>query len=226
MSTNPDFETKHPRNLRGEFASKPDAHAQAMGELGAETGAGSGDVLPANGVAVSHKRGCACSVTSRGTLSSSTLCPLHAAEDPCQTQSQITGRRRKGTLRHRKGCSSCTSCGWTKYPYGQESTRAMLLELDGRGEAEDWARGARIGVNTAAASVEREIKEDGAAMLGLIDVNDFLLRIEQDGALKGEDFLSGEDTRCEYYADIARRLTGPGIKTPEYVVGLINGSNL
>lgn len=52
---------------------------------------------------------CACAINRDGTKTT-ILCPVHADVDPCFTKAQVTGKRRKGTIRN--GC--CTNCGWTR----------------------------------------------------------------------------------------------------------------
>lgn len=52
---------------------------------------------------------CACARDATGHLTSDSLCPVHAEVDPCLTTSQVTGRRRKGTIRS----GVCTNCGWS-----------------------------------------------------------------------------------------------------------------
>lgn len=55
-----------------------------------------------------HKRDarCSCRGFDDGSVYRS-LCPVHADSDPCLTMSQVTGRRRKGTIRR----GVCTACG-------------------------------------------------------------------------------------------------------------------
>lgn len=50
---------------------------------------------------------CSCAHHNDGSVTTF-LCPIHADDDPCQTESSVTGRRRKGTVA--KG--TCTNCGW------------------------------------------------------------------------------------------------------------------
>lgn len=52
---------------------------------------------------------CACARDRDGNVTTSSLCPEHADQDPCLTMAQITGKRRKGTIRRGR----CTCCGWT-----------------------------------------------------------------------------------------------------------------
>ena len=49
---------------------------------------------------------CACARHNDGSVTTF-LCPVHADSDPCLTVSQVTGRRRKGTIRR----GVCTACG-------------------------------------------------------------------------------------------------------------------
>lgn len=49
---------------------------------------------------------CCCATNQDGSVTTS-LCPRHAAVDPCLTTSQVTGRRRRGTIRR----GVCTACG-------------------------------------------------------------------------------------------------------------------
>lgn len=51
---------------------------------------------------------CSCARNSDGSVTTF-LCPVHATSDPCLTMSQVTGRRRHGTIKHGR----CTSCGWS-----------------------------------------------------------------------------------------------------------------
>lgn len=49
---------------------------------------------------------CSCARNTDGTTTT-LLCPVDADTDPCLTMAQVTGRRRKGTIRR----GVCTSCG-------------------------------------------------------------------------------------------------------------------
>ena len=53
------------------------------------------------------KLGCACARNNDRSVTTM-LCPAHASNDPCATMSQVTGRRRKGTIKR----GACTHCGW------------------------------------------------------------------------------------------------------------------
>ena len=50
---------------------------------------------------------CSCAHNADGTTSTTMMCPTHADQDPCLTIAQVTGRRRKGTIR----AGRCTNCG-------------------------------------------------------------------------------------------------------------------
>lgn len=50
---------------------------------------------------------CRCARYDDGSVTTM-LCPLHADTDPCATRASVTGRRRKGRIRH----GVCTNCGW------------------------------------------------------------------------------------------------------------------
>ena len=52
--------------------------------------------------------GCACATNSDGSRTP-TMCRIHADQDPCLTVAQITGKRRKGTIKN----GVCTNCGWS-----------------------------------------------------------------------------------------------------------------
>jgi hypothetical protein len=52
---------------------------------------------------------CSCAVNLDGTRTT-IRCAVHAEQDPCYTTSQVTGRRRRGTIR----AGRCTRCGWTE----------------------------------------------------------------------------------------------------------------
>jgi hypothetical protein len=52
---------------------------------------------------------CSCAHHADGSTTA-TLCSLHADQDPCERMAQITGKRRKGTIR----AGRCTACGWTE----------------------------------------------------------------------------------------------------------------
>jgi hypothetical protein len=54
---------------------------------------------------------CSCAHHNDGSVTTM-LCPLHAKQDPCWTEAQVTGRRRKGTIA--KG--TCSNCGWSGVP--------------------------------------------------------------------------------------------------------------
>lgn len=49
---------------------------------------------------------CVCARHTDGSVTTF-ICPAHADNDPCLTESLVTGRRRKGTVRR----GVCTSCG-------------------------------------------------------------------------------------------------------------------
>jgi hypothetical protein len=49
---------------------------------------------------------CACAHNRDGSVTT-LLCPVHSDTDPCLRMSHVTGRRRKGTIRH----GVCTACG-------------------------------------------------------------------------------------------------------------------
>jgi hypothetical protein len=63
-------------------------------------------------------RACSCARNTDGSVTT-TLCPRHAATDPCLTMSTVTGRRRTGTIRR----GVCTSCG-----HGAEVTAPTYAE--------------------------------------------------------------------------------------------------
>jgi hypothetical protein len=50
---------------------------------------------------------CSCATHGDGTRTTM-MCPTHADADPCATVAQVTGKRRRGTLRSGR----CTNCGW------------------------------------------------------------------------------------------------------------------
>ena len=50
---------------------------------------------------------CACSHHTDGGRTTF-LCPVHAADDPCATKARVTGKRRRGTIRHGR----CSYCSW------------------------------------------------------------------------------------------------------------------
>lgn len=52
-------------------------------------------------------KNCACAKHSDGSRTTM-LCSVHADSDPCLTMSQVTGKRRKGTILR----GTCTNCGW------------------------------------------------------------------------------------------------------------------
>jgi len=52
-------------------------------------------------------RRCSCAHNSDGSVTTM-LCPTHADQDPCLRMSQVTGRRRRGSIV--KGV--CSVCGW------------------------------------------------------------------------------------------------------------------
>ena len=63
-------------------------------------------------------------------------CPLHATLDPCAVTAQITGRRRKGTIRR----GVCTNCGHDERRNERErqmsEVKAKLARLEKRSEDE------------------------------------------------------------------------------------------
>ncbi|MFE6967014.1 hypothetical protein ACFVAJ_18020 [Agromyces sp. NPDC057679] len=58
---------------------------------------------------IPREDGCACAVNSDRSTTTM-LCSIHADTDPCLTVAQVTGKRRKGTIRSGR----CTACGWTE----------------------------------------------------------------------------------------------------------------
>lgn len=50
---------------------------------------------------------CACAHNADGSITKM-LCPAHADTDPCTTMSQVTGKRRKGSIVR----GTCNHCGW------------------------------------------------------------------------------------------------------------------
>lgn len=89
-------ETKHPRGgagNAGQFRTKVND-------------APTGTLEPA---AAPRPRGCACAHNRDGSTTTM-LCPVHADQDPCLTMSQVTGRRRKGSIVRGR----CSSCGHTE----------------------------------------------------------------------------------------------------------------
>lgn len=52
---------------------------------------------------------CSCARNKDGSTTQF-LCPAHADTDPCLTMSQVTGKRRKGTI----AGGRCTNCGWLR----------------------------------------------------------------------------------------------------------------
>jgi hypothetical protein len=59
--------------------------------------------LAANGVGPQ----CSCARHNDGSVTTF-LCPLHAEQDPCLTMSNVTGRRRRGSVVR----GTCTNCDW------------------------------------------------------------------------------------------------------------------
>lgn len=85
--------SKHDRDRTGRFAEM--AGSEQDDALGAPATVDSPDVR------------CACARNRDGSRTTM-LCPTHADQDPCLTMAQVTGRRRKGTIRN----GVCTNCGW------------------------------------------------------------------------------------------------------------------
>lgn len=50
---------------------------------------------------------CSCAHNKDGSTTT-ILCPQHADTDPCLTMSRVTGKRRKGSIKH----GTCTNCNW------------------------------------------------------------------------------------------------------------------
>ena len=50
---------------------------------------------------------CACAHNLDGSVSTF-LCSVHAVQDPCLTFAQVTGKRRRGSVKNGK----CSNCGW------------------------------------------------------------------------------------------------------------------
>lgn len=68
---------------------------------------------------------CACARHDDDSITTS-LCPVHATEDPCLTESRITRRRRKGTIRR----GVCTNCGWSgPQPREPEQTGSVWVQI-------------------------------------------------------------------------------------------------
>lgn len=51
---------------------------------------------------------CSCARHNDGSVTTS-LCPLHAKQDPCLTMATVTGRRRHGSVVR----GVCSACGWS-----------------------------------------------------------------------------------------------------------------
>jgi hypothetical protein len=78
---------------------------------------------------------CSCTRNRDGSVTTS-MCPTHADQDPCLTMAQVTGRRRKGSI---KG-GVCTSCGHGAAPPEPVSKVAGIeARADKAYEAEDEA---------------------------------------------------------------------------------------
>jgi hypothetical protein len=59
---------------------------------------------------------CACAHHRDGSTTTM-LCPVHSDTDPCLRMSQVTGKRRVGSIKR----GTCTNCGWTEQPATAES---------------------------------------------------------------------------------------------------------
>ena len=84
-------------------------------------------------------------------------------------------------------------------------SHAELVRLTEDGEVEAAARDLRRRFQDATSQWAANLNpgKDSRGMLLYIDVNDFLLRVEEDGATRDPAFLSGEDDRVPYYLGIA-----------------------
>lgn len=51
---------------------------------------------------------CSCARHNDGSVTTS-LCPLHAEQDPCLTMATVTGKRRRGSVVR----GVCSACGWS-----------------------------------------------------------------------------------------------------------------
>ena len=80
-------------------------------------------------------------------------CPLHAPQDPCAVTAQITGRRRKGTIR--KGV--CTNCG---HDWRKAAKLAMVEEAQAATEAEAEAAAEAQAEAQAEAAAEDQLPYD------------------------------------------------------------------
>lgn len=67
---------------------------------------------------------CSCARHGDGSVTTS-MCPLHADEDPCYTMALVTGKRRKGSIIN----GVCSNCGWTS----SGATASKTAEFGGPG---------------------------------------------------------------------------------------------
>lgn len=57
---------------------------------------------------------CVCARHSDGSVTTS-LCSLHAEQDPCLTMARVTGKRRRGSVVR----GVCSACNWSAKPAAQ-----------------------------------------------------------------------------------------------------------
>ena len=84
-------------------------------------------------------------------------------------------------------------------------SHAELVRLTEAGEVEGAAKDLRDRFQAATSdwATNMDAKVDSRGLHTYIDVNDFLLRVEQDGATYEPQFLTGEDDRVPHYLGIA-----------------------
>lgn len=90
---------------------------------------------------------CSCAHHADGSTTTS-LCPVHADADPCLRMSQVTGRRRVGSIKN----GTCTACGWAA-PDFEITTDPSLADTSAfaRAEQPDFPRNADDSIDAAEA---------------------------------------------------------------------------
>ena len=68
---------------------------------------------------------CACARYTDGSITTFS-CPLHSTIDPCLRMANITGRRRKGTIRR----GACTTCGHVSHLPTKRERRLTMFSMN------------------------------------------------------------------------------------------------
>ena len=90
---------------------------------------------------------CACAHNTDGSTTTM-LCPVHSETDPCLRMSQVTGKRRVGSIKR----GTCTNCGWTEQPADAHPAPDLASTASyARATQPDFPRNAVDSIDVAAA---------------------------------------------------------------------------